>query len=91
MNTDHVIYSQDYAHKGHEFSVWSYVGGGGIRFACQGEGLSLKGLGTREEAIAKARAHLSLLAAEGAEPDTEPEVPPQREQCQQAELELELA
>jgi hypothetical protein len=90
MNTETVIYSQTYSHKGHEYVVWSYTKGGGMSFACQGEGLSLKGLDSREEAVRQARKHLDHLPAEPAEHSTLAEAP-QASQEQQQQSELALA
>ena len=67
MSASHVIYSRDYIHKGHEFTVWSYVDGGAMRFGFQCEGFSLAGIDTREEAVRKARQHIDTLPAEPAE------------------------
>jgi hypothetical protein len=88
MNTEIVIYSQTYTRKGHEFLVWSYLEGGGMMFALQCEGLSLKGLDSREEAVRQARKHLDHLPAEPAEHSTLADAPQASQEQQQSELAL---
>jgi hypothetical protein len=89
------IYRQGYAHKGHAFSVWSYLDGpdpkrSTLRFAFQAEGETIEGLANRAEAIRKARERIDKRPAEPGEATPGMDVPQtiQGHPPQQAELAL---
>jgi hypothetical protein len=62
------IYSQEYNHKGHAFSVWSYLDDpdperSTMGFAYRAAGVTRAGLPDRQDALRQARRHLDALAA----------------------------
>src|SRR5436190_838407 len=65
MNTETVIYSQAYTHKGHEYLVWSYIyatkQGSTMLFAYRAEGATVEGLPARDNAVRQARHHIDSL------------------------------
>jgi len=82
-----IIYSQEYRHKGHAFSVWSYLSGldperSTILYAYRVEGVTVKGFPYRAEAVLKARQRIEELPAK--QPEKTPAAdPPQASQEQQ--------
>jgi hypothetical protein len=89
------IYRQTYTHKGHAFSVWSYLDDpdpkrSTLHFAFQAEGETVEGLPDRADAVRKARQRIDSRPAEPGEatPGIDPPQAIQGHPPQQAELAL---
>ena len=83
-----IIYSQEYRHKGHAFSVWSYLSGpdperSTILYAYRIEGVTVAGFPYRAEAVRKARQRIDELPAKEVE-ETPTADPPQASQGKQS-------
>jgi hypothetical protein len=66
MNTAITIYSREYTHQGHAFSVWSYLDDpdpkrSTLLFAYRAAGVTRVGLPDRKAALRQARRHLDAL------------------------------
>lgn len=94
MDTDTVIYSQEYRHKGREFLVWSYLcaneEGSTMLFAYQCDGVTIEGLPDRDNAVRQARQHIDKLPAEPVE-ETPVVDAPSESQERQGQQQTELA
>jgi hypothetical protein len=93
MNAERVIYRQEYAHKGHAFSVLSYLDDpdpkrSTMRFAFRVEGVTVEGLPDRAEAIRQARRRIDELSAKPVEatPAADPPQASQDQNPQQPEV-----
>jgi hypothetical protein len=66
MSTAITIYSREYTHQGHAFSVWSYLDDpdpkrSTLLFAYRAAGVTRVGLPDRKDALRQARRHLDAL------------------------------
>jgi hypothetical protein len=66
MSTAITIYSREYTHQGHAFSVWSYLDDpdpkrSTLLFAYRAAGVTRVGLPDRKAALRQARRHLDAL------------------------------